>query len=62
MCVFLGKQQSWPLVITKGEGWDALYENQMQDLDVLQNVNDAIEWTNGLIRSINDPEDLYESI
>jgi hypothetical protein len=50
------KQQGWPPVISKAEGWDTLYENQLHGLDVLQNVNDAIEWTNGLIQSIDESE------
>ena len=50
------KQQSWPPVITKGENWDTLYENQLDGLDVLQNVNAAIEWTNVLVQSIDESE------
>jgi len=48
------KQHSWPPEIKIGENWDALYANQLHGLDVLQNVNDAIEWTNRLIQSIKE--------
>jgi hypothetical protein len=47
------KQQIWPPIISKGDGWDTLYESQINELDVLQSVEDAIEWTNNLIRTID---------
>jgi len=46
------KQQVWPPVITQGEGWDMLYSNQIDDLEVLQNVEEAIVWVNDLIDRI----------
>jgi hypothetical protein len=50
------KQHNWPPAIRIRENWDALYVNQLHGLDVLQNVNDAIEWTNRLIQSIDESE------
>lgn len=47
------ESQSWPPTITKGENWDALYENQAEGLPVSKDVNDAIVWTNGFIGRIN---------
>jgi len=48
------KQQAWPPKLTKGDGWDTLYESQMRGLDVLQKTDEAIAWTNDLIRVIDD--------
>ena len=47
------KQQDWPPVITKGDRWDILYESQISGLDVLQETDDAIAWTNTLIKTID---------
>ncbi|WP_241157197.1 hypothetical protein [Adlercreutzia sp. ZJ242] len=43
------KLQEWPPVVTANEGWNALYANQAESLNVLQNVDEAVEWANGLI-------------
>jgi hypothetical protein len=47
------KQQDWPPVITKGDRWDILYESQISGLDVLQETDEAIAWTNTLIKTID---------
>lgn len=44
--------QGWPSPIVKNDGWDSLYSAQAEGLDVLQNVDDAVEWANGLIDDI----------
>jgi len=51
------KQQSWPPAIVKKEGWDTLYESQINGLDVLKNVDDAIIWCNNLIGKITGVDD-----
>jgi len=50
-------QQSWPTAIIKEEGWDTLYESQIDELDVEKNVDDAITWCNNLIDKINGADD-----
>jgi len=44
----------WPTPISKGESWDSLYTAQIADLPVLQTVDEAVEWTNKLIRRITE--------
>lgn len=46
------KCQPWPPKIEKGEGWDIIYSTQKLRLPVLQSVDDAIDWGNNLITSI----------
>ena len=46
------EQQGWAPVISKGDGWEMLYESQISGLDVLQETDEAIAWTNDLIRTI----------
>lgn len=48
------KLQEWPPEIVKGEGWDTLYSSQLNDLDVLENVDDAVTWVNQFIGKIRD--------
>ena len=48
------KQQSWPPLVRKNEGWDALYENQVEGLEVLQSVDEAIVWANKLIDKVDN--------
>jgi len=47
------KQQKWPPVIVKGNNWDTLYNSQIINIDVLQNIDDAIDWVNGFIKMID---------
>lgn len=44
----------WPSKVIKGEGWDNLYDNQLAGLNVIENIDDAIAWTNNLIDKINN--------
>ena len=44
--------QPWPSKVIKGEDWDMLYDNQSAGLNVLPNINDAINWVNNLIDKI----------
>jgi len=48
------RQQLWPPLVTKNEGWDTLYESQTEGLDVFQSVDEAIIWANELIQSIDN--------
>jgi len=48
------KQQDWPPTISKNDGWDTLYESQTRGLDVHQKTDEAIAWTNVLIRAIDE--------
>lgn len=47
------KKQAWPPVVTKGDGWEVLYDAQRTGLDVEAGLDDAIAWANGLIRRID---------
>lgn len=44
--------QSWAPTIMKGEDWDNLYQNQVENLSTSKTVDDAIAWVNSLIRTI----------
>ncbi|MBY4796924.1 nucleotidyl transferase AbiEii/AbiGii toxin family protein [Collinsella sp. AGMB00827] len=44
--------QSWPPTIIKQQGWIELYQELARDLPVVQNIDQAIEWINSLIESI----------
>jgi len=46
--------QTWPPVITKGYNWDSLYLDQLEEIDISTNVDDAIIWANKLIASIKN--------
>ena len=48
------KQQKWPPIIRKNEGWDTLYESQIEGLNVFPGVNEAIIWANELIIKIEN--------
>lgn len=46
------RKQAWPPIVAKQQGWDALYAEQALGLAVLQDVDDAVDWANELVRSI----------
>jgi hypothetical protein len=48
------RQQSWPPIIVKSDGWDRLYSSQVNELDVFKNFDVAIAWTNDLIIAIDE--------
>lgn len=48
------KQQAWPPTIQAGEQWTTLYAEAAEDINVLQTVEEAIEWTNELIQRIKE--------
>ena len=50
------KMQTWPPTVTKGANWDQLYSAQVEDLDVLQTVDEAITWANNLIHIIENSD------
>jgi len=39
----------WPPVVQAWPGWEALYETAAEDLAVLPNVAEAVDWANGLV-------------
>ena len=47
-------KQAWPTEVKKQRGWETIYAEQASGLAVLQNVDDAISWTNALIQEIAD--------
>ena len=44
--------QAWPPTINNKENWVELYDAQKTGLPVLDSVDDAVEWTNDLIKRI----------
>lgn len=48
------QMQEWPPTVTMNEGWEAIYAEAADGLDVLANVSDAIVWANGLVQRIED--------
>lgn len=48
------RQMSWPPTIIAHDGWSTLYEEAARGIDVLETVEEAVEWANALIRRIED--------
>jgi len=48
------RQQAWSPTIEKGVNWESLYESQTGELDVLQKIDEAVDWTNDLINAIDE--------
>ena len=48
------RQQAWPPTVTEHEGWAGAYQNIIEDgeLDLLEDVAQAVDWANGLIERI----------
>lgn len=46
------RQQAWPPTIAVGVGWDTLYAEAAEGLDVLPTVNEAVAWVNDIVRRI----------
>lgn len=46
------KQQQWPPTIKVGADWETLYGEQRSDLNVAENVVEAVDWANRLIARI----------
>ncbi|NDK30894.1 nucleotidyl transferase AbiEii/AbiGii toxin family protein [Nesterenkonia sp. Hz 6-5] len=46
------RQQSWPPSIVASEGWETLYAEAAEDLDVLPSVAEAVAWTNSFVQRI----------
>jgi hypothetical protein len=38
--------------VRRNEGWETLYKNQAEGLNVLQSVDEAIAWVNELINKV----------
>ena len=48
------RKQPWPTPVVKNENWDAVYSDQKGSLNVLTTVDEAIDWANELIASIDN--------
>lgn len=46
------RQQEWPPTVVAGAQWETLYVEAAEGLDVLPEVDDAVEWVNELVRRI----------
>ena len=47
------KLQKWPCTITKNERWGQLYDEARAGLDVVENIDDAIQWANDFVNHID---------
>lgn len=47
------KLQDWPPTIERNENWTEIYDAQKAGLSVLDSVDDAVVWANGLIKKID---------
>lgn len=43
----------WPPTVTKRAGWEIRYATEAEELSVLQDLDEAIEWANNLIHRID---------
>lgn len=46
------RKQPWPTLVVKNDNWDVVYAEQKGELPVLGTVDEAIVWTNDLIKRI----------
>lgn len=46
------KAQDWPPTVVAREGWEEQYRSLAGGLQVLQSIEEAVEWANGLIGRI----------
>lgn len=46
------RMQQWPPIIRENAGWDSLYAEAAEGLDVLGDVRGAIDWANDLVAEI----------
>jgi hypothetical protein len=44
--------QKWPSIVSKSTAWDVLYDTQKEGLDVLESVDEAVDWVNHFISTI----------
>ena len=47
------RRQNWPPKIVRGSTWDTLYADAGRGLAVLETVDEAVAWANGLIERID---------
>ncbi len=47
------RAQAWPPTIVKQDGWDEMYAALAEDLPVLQDIDEAVEWVNELVARID---------
>lgn len=46
------RQQAWPPVIERGAGWGAVYQTATEDVDVVDDIDAALDWVNGFVERI----------
>lgn len=46
------RMQAWPPTITRNNNWESIYSEAAEGLDVIQDVDDAIDWANDFVRQI----------
>ena len=48
------KMQSWPPTVTANQSWETMYAAQLPNADLIENVDEAVKWTNTLISTIDN--------
>ena len=48
------KMQSWPPTVTANQSWETMYAAQLPNADLIENVDEAVKWTNTLINTIDN--------
>jgi hypothetical protein len=43
------RSHEWPPTVVAYDGWDTIYAEAAEGLDVLDNIDDAVDWTNAFI-------------
>ena len=46
------RQQAWPPALVVVEGWDTIYLEAAEGLDVLPDVLETVSWANGFITRV----------
>jgi hypothetical protein len=46
----------WPPLVVANESWRAVYEEAREDLDVISDLDEAIDWANGFITRIDQSD------
>lgn len=47
------RAQSWPPSVSTHDHWDALYATAAEGLDVIESVEEAVDWANSLIAQVD---------
>ncbi len=49
------RRHAWPPIVVAYDGWDSIYAEAADGLDVIDNVDDAVVWANAFIQRMAGP-------